>query len=88
MINLNLDGANVTYVENIINNTIAQKIFDDISAVAELEEICKVNNTYKLKRTTIVYIDKSIIDTYILPMLILGIAIGYRLMKKKIEITN
>jgi hypothetical protein len=28
------------------------------------------------------------VDTYILPMLILGIALGYRLMKKKIEITN
>lgn len=68
--NLCLSNAKVTYYDDFVENDIAEKIFTTIEELMSSENIKRVkdnNLEYKLKRKTMVFIDKSIKDNYVIP---------------------
>lgn len=68
---LRLEKAKVTYYENFIKEELSKRIFESVETIMLEEQIQKVESDegkfYKLKRKTLVFIDNSIIDDYVLP---------------------
>ena len=69
--NLGLPNATVVYYDNFVDEHLTNKIMKEIENIIVNEPIPRVETTegalYKLRRKTMVFIDETIADNYILP---------------------